>query len=144
MSTLKRYNGTSWERIGGSVAPKTTKTTSDTDTYSCNYVNDLTTYSTTEQVVGTWIDGKPLYRKVYKETKNVTSYSLTPPSNVNTYVNIEIMQQDDSNAWIKDYAWSTSNDYLRVFITNAGIQVRTSKTSTYTHWIIVEYTKTTD
>lgn len=31
--------------------------------YSCDYINKLNTYSTTEQRVGTWIDGKPLYRK---------------------------------------------------------------------------------
>lgn len=43
MAQLKRYNGTSWENVGGSVAPKTSQTTSDTDTYSCNYVdNNLT------------------------------------------------------------------------------------------------------
>lgn len=40
MAQLKRYNGTSWEVVGGSIAPKTSITTSDTDTYSCNYVND--------------------------------------------------------------------------------------------------------
>lgn len=40
MAQLKRYNGTSWENVGGSVAPKTSQTTSDTDTYSCNYVNN--------------------------------------------------------------------------------------------------------
>lgn len=41
MSTLKRYNGTSWETVGGSIAPKNTHTESTTDTYSCNYVNNL-------------------------------------------------------------------------------------------------------
>lgn len=40
MAQLKRYNGSGWENVGGSVAPKTSKTTSDTDTYSCTYVND--------------------------------------------------------------------------------------------------------
>lgn len=40
MSQLKRYNGTSWENVGGNIAPKTTTTSSDTDTYSCNYIND--------------------------------------------------------------------------------------------------------
>lgn len=43
MSQLKRYNGTNWEVVGGNVAPKTTTTTSNTDTYSCNYVNDQIT-----------------------------------------------------------------------------------------------------
>lgn len=38
--------------------------TSQNDAYSCDYVNNLNTYSTTEKRIGTWIDGKPLYGKV--------------------------------------------------------------------------------
>lgn len=37
--------------------------TSTIDSYSCNYVNGIHHYSTTEHIVGTWVDGKPLYRK---------------------------------------------------------------------------------
>ena len=40
------------------------RSTSTADTYSSNYINDLNTCSTTEKRVGTWINGKPLYRKV--------------------------------------------------------------------------------
>ena len=54
MSQLKRYNGTSWENVGGSIAPKTTTTTSDTDTYSCNYINDLFKVETVEINAGTF------------------------------------------------------------------------------------------
>lgn len=45
---------------------------STTDAYSCDYVNDLNTYSTTEQAVGTWINGKPLYRKIVSLTSYTT------------------------------------------------------------------------
>ena len=38
--------------------------TSQTNTYSADYVNNLNAYSTTEKRIGTWIDGKPLYEKV--------------------------------------------------------------------------------
>ena len=31
-------------------------------------IENLTTYSTEEKVVGTWIDGKPIYRKVIEST----------------------------------------------------------------------------
>jgi hypothetical protein len=41
-----------------------TYTESDTDTYSCNYVNKL--YSYEEQQIGVWADGKPLYRRCFK------------------------------------------------------------------------------
>ena len=38
--------------------------TSNTDGYTQSYINSLNTYSSTEQRIGTWIDGKPIYRKV--------------------------------------------------------------------------------
>ena len=40
--------------------------TSSRDSYSCNYVNNINTYSNDEIRIGTWIDGKPIYRKVFK------------------------------------------------------------------------------
>lgn len=42
MATFKYYDGTKYNRITGGLVPKTTKTTSDTETYSCNYVNKIT------------------------------------------------------------------------------------------------------
>lgn len=42
---------------------KNTQSNSQDDTYSCDYVNKLHSYSTTEQVVGTWTDGSTLYGK---------------------------------------------------------------------------------
>lgn len=56
--------------------PKTTSSDSTKDSYACSYINselssvnsNITNvnskfnYSTDEQVIGTWIDGKPLYR----------------------------------------------------------------------------------
>lgn len=41
MATFKYYDGTKYNRITGGLVPKTTKTTSDTETYSCNYINSL-------------------------------------------------------------------------------------------------------
>lgn len=41
MATFKYYDGTKYNRITGGLVPKTTKTTSDTETYSCNYVNGI-------------------------------------------------------------------------------------------------------
>lgn len=39
MATFKYYDGTKYNRITGGLVPKTANTTSDTETYSCNYVN---------------------------------------------------------------------------------------------------------
>ena len=50
-------------------AMKNIYTSSTTDTYSCDYINDRNTYSTSEINTGkTWIDGKPIYRKVFNYT----------------------------------------------------------------------------
>ena len=38
--------------------------TSNKNGYTCEYLNGALDYSTTEQVIGRWIDGKPLYRRV--------------------------------------------------------------------------------
>ena len=101
-------------------------------------------YTTEEQVIGTWIDGKPLYRKVYKVENQENSYGIARPSNVDTFTKLSVMQKDSSNAWIPAYYW-TSSDYLRIFATGDYIQIRTSKANnTFIHYIIIEYTKTTD
>lgn len=43
-----------------------TYTTSNTDTYSCNYINNCNTYSTSEVDTGKkWVDNKKIYRKVF-------------------------------------------------------------------------------
>ena len=46
-----------------------TYNTTTNNTYSCDYINTkANTYSTTEQRVGTWIDNKPIYRRVIQTT----------------------------------------------------------------------------
>lgn len=51
--------------------------TSTEDGYSANYINALNSYSTTEQRIGTWIDGKPIYRKVYTINLSASDRSTT-------------------------------------------------------------------
>ena len=53
MTTFKYYDGTKYNRITGGLVPKTTKTTSDTETYSCNYVNGIAESGSNEN--GNWI-----------------------------------------------------------------------------------------
>lgn len=68
MGQLKRYNGSSWETVGGNIAPKTTQTNSDTDTYSCSYVN----------------------QKLNKILVDLMSYRNTTNTNNNGYIKLEI------------------------------------------------------
>ena len=53
MATFKYYDGTKYNRITGGLVPKTTKTTSDTETYSCNYINGIVESGSNEN--GNWI-----------------------------------------------------------------------------------------
>ena len=58
------------------------KTTSDKDTYSCDYINEKSSYSTEEKVVGEWIGGKPIYRKVLSlgalgDTETTKTFTLS-------------------------------------------------------------------
>ena len=108
------------------------------------YNQNIMNYSTSEIRIGTWIDDKPLYRKVYEILDENNSYTILKPDNLNKIVKLDIMQRDGDGAYISAYYW-TSSDYLRIFYTNNYIQIRTSKSNhTFNHWITIEYTKTTD
>lgn len=50
-----------------------------------NKLNTLENYSTTEQVIGTWINGKPLYRKVYTITIGNSGTKTIQADNSNIY-----------------------------------------------------------
>ena len=104
------------------------------------YIDNTNTYSTDEKVVGTWIDGKPLYRKV------ITLSDLR----TDTYIQIEVA----SNALIKKY-----EGYIQrtngATLDDLPLSVRSSKKieykidSIYSNglteaYVIAYYTKTTD
>lgn len=73
MATFKYYDGTKYNRITGGLVPKTTKTTSDTETYSCNYINGI--IESGSNAYGNWIkynDGTMIVtRETYEITVNV-------------------------------------------------------------------------
>ena len=99
------------------ITPKTTKTTSDSDVYACNYVNDalIEEYSTDEVMTNkVWIDGKPIYRKVIKSTSTYSA-NYNPSialgldvSTISDFIKIEtIAKQSGVNVW---FTGSTNND----------------------------------
>ena len=122
-----------------------------------NNSNSSTTngnYSTEEQVVGTWIDGKPIYKKVYEGTtpNNATGVFISMEgilSNVDKMVKLEGFT-NWNNGWqnrLTDYAGSTDYDritynsisnqlYIKVFNSTDNFSVPM--------YITFEYTKTTD
>lgn len=113
----------------------------------------LDVYSTTEQRVGTWIDGKPLYRLVIEDNTDNTSYSIDISShNVEFVTDIRGVAKDPSSyTEMPICSYVTSSAYFSVIVTsvnsgqNIALGIRTvAGYSNYTKYIIVEYTKTTD
>lgn len=118
--------------------------TSQSNGYTQEYINGLGTYSTTEQRIGTWIDGKPLYRKTFYLTSNLSSPLDIQHGIQNvSYMKVEGHLTTSTTSTPPFYA--TSIDYFRVFRNQNLLSARygtgiTASSITF----IVEYTKTTD
>lgn len=123
---------------------------SQTSAYSCDYVNNMNTYSTTEQRVGTY-NGKPLYRKIveFGALPNATSKNVAHSiSNLLNVVNIKgwTKRADGTTFPLPYESGSQINESIALFSNNTNISIycgvnRTEFTTTY---ITLEYTKTTD
>ena len=111
-----------------------------------NAVIDTTTYSTNEIVVGTWIDGKPLYRK--------TIYSTTATGSLNT-TNIDFLRWKNFNTFVDnkflfpDARYINSTDKLDFYAQKAdgtfGATFGSSWDTKFNYLVFdIEYTKTTD
>lgn len=107
----------------------------------------LGSYSTTETVVGTWVDGKPIYRKAW------TNLNIgTTEVNVGTISDIDF--PIDINAIISQYTTTsaTTLSYVKPYVkSQAEIQIRSKNIYCKSgsgfdrvNTIIIEYTKTTD
>lgn len=112
-------------------------------------LRNVTTYSTEEQVIGKWIDGKTIYRKVISGNMPVpdinggTWYNIT--NNVQDLVNVygNILQRPynyvtilRNNAYVSAFDIVVDSNILKY--RNLGIPADQS------YKIILEYTKTTD
>ena len=124
------------------------KNDSTTATYSCDYINKLNTYSTEEQVIGIWIDGKPIYRRVINSTC---------PSNSSTWTTISSnLNADEILSYTGYIEFSTSEHkllangtsqftYFQLNKNSNELQIATKDDGFFGKPIkvIIEYTKTT-
>ena len=110
----------------------------------------IPTYSTEERRVGTWIDGKPLYRKSFI-VKGITAVSYTHSL---ADLNMDMRLFDFSHSVFKQGVYSlpfgiygNNTDYNRVFFQDNN-KVVFQFSSVYTMskdlYFTIEYTKTTD
>lgn len=104
-----------------------------------------TTYSTTEKIVGTWIDGKPIYQKTWDlgsqvaiTTSWATLSQISPSSvNMNKTISVEATKGGDSS--------SSDNPAVQIW---GGVEndsfIAKAPTDVSVRYVTVRYTKTTD
>ena len=143
----------------GTVANVVNITTdSDTDTYSCNYVNKTNEYSLNEiSTHKKWIDGKPIYRKVFTGNITDTTNSWVDLQkcnlvNVDNVVNISGIIKNtktdgrvlpvsayESTSYYCTFSYLGETDYLQCIVNGW-----TYTTFEFKYIVVIEYTKTTD
>ena len=128
--------------------------TSDSNGYTQEYINNLHTYSTTEQRIGTWIDGKPIYRKVLNPTVSGTGY-LQYSHGISNFSHIVkaygyFLRNSDTISWqvinrgASDAETAYGFDICDITDTIYHLLVGTNFTNVKNCYVILEYTKTTD
>lgn len=109
-------------------------------------------YSTGEQVIGTWIDGKPIYRKVVyigSLPANTASFFSHNISNIDRVVNSSMTWFDTAdNCWWSNRRWDSATIRISYNVnpTQIWIEAKGVNWSTRTNqaYVTIEYTKTTD
>lgn len=114
-------------------------------------VTNATTYSTDEIRIGTWIDGKPIYRKAYYVNafaNNSNVYLDINVENIDTVISANgyaknsshtetiFLNSSYSNVIHDSIVWEESSNKIRLHTT--------SDRSGYSGYVWIEYTKTTD
>ena len=105
-------------------------------------------YSTTEEVVGTWIDKKPLYRKVVKGNITATDQTLfVVNANIDTMVFISGYDCPDGTYYFPFNYAQTGSTYKSIFYKKDTdtIEFRSNSYNPGEVYVVVlEYTKATD
>ena len=142
----------SWSSTGKvTIILEYTKKNIDESSVNINRILcEKSVYSTEETVVGTWIDGKPLYRKSFT-VKGITAVSYT--HNL-ADLNMDMCLFDFSHSVFKQGVYSlpfgiygSNTDYNRVFFQDNNsvvFQFGSIYTMSKDLYFTIEYTKTTD
>lgn len=106
-------------------------------------------YSTTEKVIGTWIDGKPLYQITLSlpNLPNNGSINLTTPNNIKLLVDVEgVIYSTIDSTYQRPLPFpADGGNQIRVDINNSILRIVTyADWSLYVGYLTIRYTKTTD
>lgn len=112
-------------------------------------INNAIIYSTTEKVIGNWINGKPIYRKVVdlgdapNNTLSTISHGI---SNIESIVNLYGYISDGSSYLPIPNVVASSGARLQLSANKNAIFLgsSTDRSSFKECYAIIEYTKTTD
>lgn len=112
----------------------------------------LDVYSTEETRIGTWIDGKPLYRKVFTATtpSSAGSYQTiirdsTLFPNIKSVIHIYGYVEYNARNLPPINLYVTADNYVGTWFLNGNIQmICTSGWINKPCYVVIEYTKTTD
>lgn len=124
--------------------------TYDGDEWVNSNVASGVNYSTTEQVIGTWIDGKPLYQITYEYTNtglSSTTDIITLSSEIVVRDIKGVLCNTDGRIYLLPYSKGSSTTAIIVTADNKIEIVLNSDSwgSSYTPiYITIQYTKTTD
>ena len=126
---------------------------SDDPTTSVQDMVDPYTYSTDETIIGTWIDGKPIYRRVISTTSPSTANTAARVVNITGW-DIETLVSDFFQITNPTYNITSSSNsdnaisYMRLYAQpdNIGYMINVKNSSYLSKPLIVilEYTKSTD
>ncbi len=107
-------------------------------------VNNKFNYSTEEQVIGTWTDGKPLYKRVFNltspSTQEATVLFALDDYNIDKIIKIDGVLYGEVPI---NYFYSES-EYSCVWFSGRQLKQKTMVYRNRSEFIILEYTKTTD
>ena len=119
------------------------KYTKSTD--SAISIGEETEYSTSEKIVGSWIDGKPIYQKTinFGSLPNASDKSVAHGiSSIGYVVDIKGTAKSGSSYSLINDVNTTTNIINRVYVdaTNVTIQTKNDRTA-WTAYITIQYTK---
>lgn len=105
-------------------------------------------YSTSEQVIGTWIDGKPIYQCTWTGTKttNAEEVVISGLVTLDTLIDSKVIFKGNTGAQIAQY-FRDASDFGRCWFDNNGIHMDLGNSypiRPVTWYITLSYTKTTD
>lgn len=109
-------------------------------------IEPLKVYSTTETIVGTWIDGKPIYRKAGFKSGNVDNVIIDSTLTMSYIQNIVDAGGSVTvfDAMVPVGGYADSNARSSLISKSNGLMYGTSDGTPHDLYWWIEYTKTTD